>query len=173
MSALDQIKNIKTDDAKFLAVYRMQEDIERRERELEEDKEELMRLYKVLSNTQNDTFVFTDLRERRYLNMDWIRENLPDYYDECISVSNADAGKILFASFVDDRAACGYLAELNPTMWEELASITITRLESAMKRDRRSLKLYRGKAYTTKWEPCGKTKLVYKYAQPELMEPTE
>ena len=145
-----------------LAAYDLQCEIERLERSLAEYREEYDEIMGRLARDgiKGKFFNITELRPRREVDVDYVRENLPDAFDQCGTLTNAGIIDILESTTGDGkRGIVRMMKRLSPSKFNELVRINVGDLEKYL--GKKVLAGLEGKAVKTVYHPSSKTKILY------------
>ena len=105
-------------------------------------------------------FNITELRPRREVDVDYVRENLPDAFDQCGTLTNAGIIDILESTTGDGkRGIVRMMRRLSPSKFNELVRINVGDLEKYL--GKKVLAGLDGKAVKTVYHPSSKTKILY------------
>ena len=156
------VEQRQVENPEVIAAYDLQCEIERLERTLAEYREEYDEIMKHLAKegVKGKYFNITELRPRREVDVDYVRENLPDAFDQCGTLTNAGIIDILESTTGDGkRGIVRMMRRLSPSKFNELVRINVGDLEKYL--GKKILTSLEGKAIKTVYHPSSKTKILY------------
>ena len=156
------VEQRQVENPEVIAAYDLQCEIERLERTLAEYREEYDEIMKHLAKegVKGKYFNITELRPRREVDVDYVRENLPDAFDQCGTLTNAGIIDILESTTGDGkRGIVRMMRRLSPSKFNELVRINVGDLEKYL--GKKVLAGLDGKAVKTVYHPSSKTKILY------------
>ena len=157
----------------YLYFYSLQKEIEKLTAELEEKTNILRAGMECLAGIQDNVFSVADLRPVRTPDLEYIRENMPEVYADCLTISNTEIGRIMSEHYTR-RDLETFLRGIEPELFEERAKILMSDLDRALG-GKKAAKEWEGRAYHTEWKASPKTRIVVKNPEafPELAEGEE
>ncbi len=122
----------KMENPDILVAYDLQCQIERLEKSLREHREEYDEIMNKLARegVKGRFFNITELRPRREVDVNYVRENLPDAYEHCASLTNSAIIDILEGTNPDGkRGLIRSIKRLSPKKFAENAKINVGDIE--------------------------------------------
>lgn len=155
----------KQTDPRVLEAWNLQEEISRGEKALAEKKNRLQELVRSIGQYDNGHYTVTDLKPRRIIDMQLIRENFPDIFE-----SATPSDKYLLAALEKEFGKDTLLTvarNQNPEDYDAHREITLAEFDARTK-DSSKKRLHEGKAYHLKWLP-GKESRVERIDKPLML----
>ena len=155
----------KQTDHRVLEAYYLQEEITRVEKTLTETKSQLQELLKSIGQYDNGHYTVTDLKPRRIIDMQLIRENFPDIFETA-----TPSDKYLLAALEKEFGKDTLLKvarNQDPEDYDAHREITLAEFDARTK-DSSKKRLHEGKAYHLKWLP-GKESRVERIGKPLML----
>ena len=155
----------KQTDPRVLEAWNLQEEISRGEKALAEKKNRLQELVRSIGQYDNGHYSVTDLKPRRIIDMQLIRENFPDIFE-----SATPSDKYLLAALEKEFGKDTLLTvarNQNPEDYDAHREITLAEFDARTK-DNSKKRLHEGKAYHLKWLPSKDTH-VERISKPLMM----
>lgn len=138
-------------DPRVLEAYDLQEAITKVEKNLTEMKARLQEMLKNIGQYDNGHYTVTDLKPRRIIDMQLIKENFPDIYEAAVP-----SDKYLLAALEREFGKDTLLKvarNQNPEDYDAHREITLGEFDARTK-DSSKKRLFDGKAYHLKWLPA-------------------
>ena len=155
------IAHRKSEVPEIIEAYDLQSKIEMTEKNLADYREaydELMR--KIAEREIRGTFFnVTDLKPRREVNIDYVREKLPEVYDRCATLSNTAIVDILETTSGGRASLVKSLKKLDPRKYNESVKINVGDMEKVL--GKRRVAEMDGTAIRTVYRPSSKTRVLY------------
>lgn len=138
-------------DPRVLEAYDLQEAITKAEKTLTEMKARLQEMLRDIGQYDNGHYTVTDLKPRRILDMQLIKDNFPDIYEAAVP-----GDKYLLAALEREFGKDVLLRvcrNQNPEDYDAHRKITLDEFDARTK-DSSKKRLFEGKAYHLKWLPA-------------------
>ncbi len=145
-----------------VAAYDLQCEIERLEKSLADYKEQYDDLMEKLvrDGIRGKYFNITELRPRREVNVEYVREHLPEAYDKCATISNSTIIEILETTTPGGKTGLIHtLKKLDPRKFNKNVKINVGDLEKFL--GKKIVATLDGTAVKTVYHPGSKTKVLY------------
>ena len=156
------VEHRKNEHPDVLAAYDLQCRIEQLELSLADHKEQYNELMEKLARDgiKGKYFNITELRPRREVNVDYVREHLPEAYDKCATISNSTIIEILETTTPGGKTGLIHtLKKLDPRKFNKNVKINVGDLEKFL--GKKIVAELDGKAVKTVYHPGSKTKVLY------------
>lgn len=148
----------------FAAAWKCQNTIAWLKDRLAREEEKFKQLLEGLAGKTDEVFAVTDMRRRRVVDVEWLRQNLPTVYNESKSITNSAIGELVRRAYPDRRSLFHYLNSISTKEEVDAAvSITVSGLEDAIGKNR--VKELEGKAVRTVFTAGSKTQIVCKHPE--------
>lgn len=148
----------------FAAAWKCQNNIAWLKDRLAREEEKFKQLLEGLAGKTDEVFAVTDMRRRRVVDVDWLRQNLPDTYEETKGITNAAIGEIVRRAYPERRSLFHYLQSIGTKEDIDAAvSVTVSGLEDWV--GKRRMKELEGKAVRTVFTAGSKTQIVCKHPE--------
>lgn len=165
MSNSDSIKQYlahrKSEAPELVEAFDLQVKIEQLERNLAEYREALAEQLKIIAEREihGTFFNVTDMRPRREVDVNYVREHLPEVFDRCATLSNAAIVDILETTSGGRANLIKTLKKLDTNRFNESVKINVGDVERAL--GKRGAEKLEGTAIRTVYRPSNQTKILY------------
>jgi len=151
----------KSENPEIVAAYDLQCEIDRLEKTLAEYRAEYNEIMGRLAHDgiKGKFFNITELRPRREVDVDYVREKMPDAYDRCATLPNTAIVEILETTSGGKAPLIQTLKKLDPRKFNECVRINVTDLERCV--GKKTLTELDGKAIRTVYHPAKTAKILY------------
>ncbi len=144
-----------------LEAYDLQCEIDRLQSELNSKQEKYTQILNSLTaeGIKGQYHNITEMRPYRYVNVEWVEKNLPEIYDETVTLSDKDIVEMMLHA-CSRKELLNRLQNINPKQFEALRKINVTDFDKACGGKTRSKK-YEGTAIGTLYKAGSKTRIIY------------
>ncbi len=144
-----------------IAAYDLQCEIERLEQALADHREQYDELMEKLARdgVKGTFFNITELRPRREVDVNYVRDNMPDAFERCATLSNTHIVEILETTTGGKAKLVQTIKRLDPAKFNECVRVNVSDLEKCV--GKKALAELDGKAVRTVYHPAKKSKILY------------
>ncbi len=155
------ISHRKSEAPEIIEAYDLQSKIEMTEKNLADYREAYDELMRKIAeqNIRGTFFNVTDLKPRREVNIDYVRENLPEVYERCATLANSAIVDILETTSGGRANLIKTLKKLDPRKFNESVKINVGDVERML--GKRAVAEMDGTAIRTVYRPSSKTRILY------------
>ena len=135
---LPEVRAGKAAAPEYRAAWKLQQDIEATEKELESMKVRLADMLSNLTGIGDGVFRVVGLKTRRSVNPAWFEKNMPDVYRRCMSLTETAIGRIMTGVYSRDEIL-EYCQTTNPQGFRDHVSIKLGDLSKLGKLTKRQI----------------------------------